>query len=150
MFLVTILKDSKIQNYFSAVLLAMIHEVVICEIEPRVSKFECQDGKWSAICNNYDFEEYQINQPITRSPKYLALRSTTMSKYIKRVVKINPFKSDFAKGLIVPLHVQKCKGDVPNVLIKLNAKEEDVACRTQLVHAKNRCLRSPNTELSID
>jgi hypothetical protein len=101
----------------------MEDEVVISEIEAKVSKFEFMNGEWTALCDNYDSEAFQLKQSITYKPQYLAVR---IGNYIKKIIKIDQSKSDFDKGLIAPERVQKT---YPNVLITLNVKEEEITGR---------------------
>jgi hypothetical protein len=81
----------------------MEDEVVIIEVEPKITgfdNFDCEPGTTSAKCN-YEKELYEVNQPITGRPEYVAIRDRG-SNHIQLLYKIDPVKSIFEKGQIVP------------------------------------------------
>jgi hypothetical protein len=81
----------------------MEDEVVIIEVEPKIAgfdNFDCEPGTTSAICN-YEKELYDVNQPITGRPEYIAIRDRG-SNHITVIFKIDQVKSVFEKGQIVP------------------------------------------------
>ena len=100
----------------------MEDEVLVAGIEPRISRFEYIDGGYEGVCDDFDFETFELSRPITRKPRFMAVASR-YSNYIKRIVRINHSKSDFAKGLIVP------EGKAESVLIELKLNGESVADR---------------------
>jgi len=95
-------------------------EVVIGGIEPSISYFAFEDGKWIPTCDKYILETYRLRRPITHKPEYLAVRSRD-SVLINRLVKINQSQSNFAKGLIVQ------EGDSSSVVIHLKLKDGTLA-----------------------
>jgi hypothetical protein len=81
----------------------MNDEVVIIEVEPKITgfdDFDCEPRTTSAICN-YEKELYEVNQPITHRPEYVAIRDCG-SNHIQRLFKIDAVRSIFEKGQIVP------------------------------------------------
>jgi hypothetical protein len=81
----------------------MDDEVVIIEIEPRITgfdNFDCETGTTSAKCN-YEKKLYEVNQPITRRPEYIAIRGRG-GNHVQLLFKIDQVKSIFEKGQIVP------------------------------------------------
>lgn len=97
----------------------MDDEVVIIEIEPKITgfdNFDCEPGTTSAKCN-YEKELYEVNQPITRRPEYVAIREHE-SNHITLLFKIDQAKSIFEKGQIVPQD-KPIKG---TIFLRLNDK----------------------------
>ena len=81
----------------------MEDEVVVIEVEPKITgfdNFDCDPGCTSAKCN-YEKELYEVNQPFTRSPEYVAIRDHG-SNHITIIFKIDQVRSNFEKGQIVP------------------------------------------------
>jgi hypothetical protein len=81
----------------------MEDEVIIIEAEPKITgfdDFDCEPGTTSAICN-YEKELYEVNQPITCRPEYVAIRDRD-STHITLLFKIDQIRSIFEKGQIVP------------------------------------------------
>jgi len=96
----------------------MKDEVVIIEAEPKLSDGKKDpDGTYSMLCN-YEKELYEVNQPITRRPKYAAVRDVG-SNQISLLFKIDHAKSVFEKGQIVP------QGKPAKVTIYLRKKNQD-------------------------
>ena len=83
--------------------LGMEDEVVIIEVEPKITgfdNFDCAPGHTSAICN-YEKELYEVNQLITLRPMYLVIRGRG-GNHVQLLFKIDQVKSIFEKGQIVP------------------------------------------------
>lgn len=62
--------------------LAMDDEVVIIEAEPKITDFNTFDielGHDAGTCN-YEKELYEVNQPITHRPEYVAIRDSRLTK----------------------------------------------------------------------
>jgi hypothetical protein len=81
----------------------MEDEVVIIEVEPKITgfdNFDCEPGTTSAICN-YEKELYEVNQPVTCRPTYLAIRGRG-GNHVQLLFEIDQVKSIFEKGQIVP------------------------------------------------
>jgi hypothetical protein len=81
----------------------MEDEVVIIEVEPKITgfdTFDCEPGTTSAKCN-YEKELYEVNQPVTRRPTYLAIRGRG-GNHVQLLFEIDQVKSIFEKGQIVP------------------------------------------------
>jgi len=100
----------------------MDDEVIIVEVEPKISDFRSEDGKHFFARRCYKKEEYNINQPITHKPEYIAIRDPK-GYVIVWIMKIDQSKSNFEKGLIVP------EGKPIIVSINIHAKDEQLTSR---------------------
>ena len=101
---------------------AMEDEVIIIEVQPKlcdINTVDCEPGAYSAGCN-FEKELYELNQPITRRPEYLAIRDPDTFN-VQLLLEIDLFKSVFEKGQIVP------KGEPKKVHIILRVKNESLA-----------------------
>jgi hypothetical protein len=81
----------------------MEDEVIIIEVEPKITGFDtvaCEPGTCAGKCN-YEKELYEVNQPITRRPDYIAIRDHG-SNLVALLFKIDQVRSIFEKGQIVP------------------------------------------------
>ncbi len=78
----------------------MEDEVVIIEVVPKMFDVVNTPDKFSFRVN-YIKEMYDVNQPITRRPEYLAVRDPGYSR-IELLFKIDLLKSNFEKGQLVP------------------------------------------------
>jgi len=78
----------------------MEDEVVVIEVKPKLFDITYELGK-STFRACYKKEMYDVNQPITRRPEYLAIRDPA-GVYIELLFKIDQVKSNFEKGQIVP------------------------------------------------
>ena len=81
----------------------MEDEVVIIEVEPKITgfdTFDCEPGTTSAKCN-YEKELYEVNQPVTRRPTYLAIRGRG-GNHVQLLFKIYQVKSIFEKDKLFP------------------------------------------------
>ena len=75
-------------------------EVVIIEVVPKMFDIVNTPEKFSHRVS-YEKEVYEVDQPITRRPEYLAVREPGDSR-IELLFKIDQLKSSFEKGLLVP------------------------------------------------
>jgi len=75
-------------------------EVVIIEVIPKMFDVVNTPEKFSFRVN-YIKEMYDVNQTITRRPEYLAVREAGDTR-IELLFKIDPPKSNFEKGQLVP------------------------------------------------
>jgi len=54
----------------------MSEEIVIIEVKPKIfdiNTFDCEPGTFS-VRTNFERELYEVNQPISYKPKFLAIR----------------------------------------------------------------------------
>jgi hypothetical protein len=78
----------------------MEDEVVIVEVKPKMFDVRNESGHCTfRLC--YKKEFYDVNQPITHKPEYLAIRDPG-GFVIEMLFMIDQAKSTFEKGLIVP------------------------------------------------
>jgi hypothetical protein len=78
----------------------MEDEVVIVEVKPKMFDITNEPGKSTfRLC--YKKELYEVNQPITKKPEYLAIRDPA-GVWIEMLFAIDQVKSNFQKGQIVP------------------------------------------------
>jgi hypothetical protein len=78
----------------------MEDEVVIVEVKPKMFDVRNESGNFTfRLC--YKKELYDVNQPITHKPEYLAIRAPG-GIFIEMLFIIDQAKSTFEKGLIVP------------------------------------------------
>ncbi|MGA2524051.1 MAG: hypothetical protein ABSF65_07865 [Candidatus Bathyarchaeia archaeon] len=75
-------------------------EVVIIEVVPKMFDIVNTPEKFSHRVS-YIKEVYEVNQPITLRPEYLAVREPGDSR-IELLFKIDQLKSNFEKGQLVP------------------------------------------------
>ena len=100
----------------------MKDEVIIIQIQPKmcdINTFDCEPGAFSPRCD-FEKELYELNQPITRRPEYLAIRDPDTFS-IELIFEIDLFKSIFEKGQIVP------KGKPIKVHLPLRVKNKSLA-----------------------
>ena len=102
----------------------MSEEIVIIPVKPKMCEFydEPEPDTWSYRCN-YEKELYEVNQPITHRPTFLAIRDTDIC-YVELFYRINQAKSKFQKGQIVP------EGKPKKVSIPLRVKDKSQARNT--------------------
>jgi hypothetical protein len=83
-----------------------------------INTFDTEPGTYACRCN-YEKELYEVNQPITRKPEYIAIRDPD-TIYIELLFRIDHVRSIFEKGQIVP------QGKPIKVSIPLRAKHESL------------------------
>ena len=99
----------------------MEDEVIIIAVQPKmcdINTFDCEPGAFSPRCD-FEKELYELNQPITRRPEYLAIRDPDTFS-IELIFEIDLFKSIFEKGQIVP------KGKPIKVNLPLRVKNKSL------------------------
>ena len=94
----------------------MEDEVIIIEVKSEMLDITNEPGKFSCKLNHIK-KLYEVNQPVTRRPEYLAIRDPNDS-LIRLLFKIDQEKSKFEKGQIVP------QGEPIKVNIYLRMKDK--------------------------
>jgi hypothetical protein len=92
----------------------MDDEVVIIEVKPKIcdiNTFDCEPGTFS-VRTNFERELYEVNQPISYKPKFLAIRDPDTCQ-VELLYRIDLTKSAFEKGQITPLGKPLTKVHIP-------------------------------------
>jgi hypothetical protein len=92
----------------------MSEEIVIIEVKPKIfdiNTFDCEPGTFS-VRTNFERKVYEVNQPISYKPKFLAIRDPDTCQ-VELLYRIDLTKSVFEKGQIVPLGNPLTKGYIP-------------------------------------
>ena len=92
----------------------MTEEIVIIEVKPKIydiNTFDCEPGTFS-VRTNFERELYEVNQPISYKPKFLAIRDPDTCQ-VELLYRIDLTKSEFEKGQITPLGKPLTKVHIP-------------------------------------
>ena len=73
----------------------MSEEIVIIEVKPKIcdiNTFDCEPGTF-AVGINFERELYEVNQPISHRPRFLAIRDpdTCQVELLYRIALLSPF-----------------------------------------------------------
>ena len=100
----------------------MEDEVIIIEVKPKLFDIDNEPSRCTfRTCYKKDL--YEINQPITRKPEYIAIRDPA-GTFIEMLFRIDQTKSRFEKGQIVP------EGRPIRVNIPLRVKDRHLTTKT--------------------